>query len=197
MKKDYQEVINQYLDVQPVVINSNLVSAQNRIRYYWSNWKISQPKDKNIFFQDIINDDRKVNVARMQASKQDFITKTSLIDNFQFVTVSENKKSNTLTLLPKDNLVVFDCNDKHYLGITPKNIERYENSSENIKLCLDNYNKLKTNSEKCRFLLPEEAEQLQTVPIGYTDEVSKSERLKMLGNGWTVDVITHIFKEMN
>jgi len=43
---------------------------------------------------------------------------------------------------------------------------------------------------------PNECEKLQTVPNGYTDHVSNTQRYKMLGNGWTVDVIAHIFKNI-
>ncbi len=52
---------------------------------------------------------------------------------------------------------------------------------------------LDDNREYHRMLTPEECERLQTVPVGYTDSVSKTQRYKMLGNGWTVDVIAHIF----
>ena len=45
-----------------------------------------------------------------------------------------------------------------------------------------------------RKLTPTECERLQTVPDGYTDIVSNSQRYKMLGNGWTIEVISHIFK---
>ena len=48
--------------------------------------------------------------------------------------------------------------------------------------------------EKMRRLHPIECERLQGVPDNYTDNVSNTQRLKMLGNGWTVDVITHIFE---
>ena len=51
--------------------------------------------------------------------------------------------------------------------------------------------------EAHRMLTPTECEKLQTVPIGYTDCVAKTNRYKMLGNGWTVDVIAHIFKGLN
>ena len=44
-----------------------------------------------------------------------------------------------------------------------------------------------------RKLTPIECERLQTVPDNYTNHVSNSQRYKMLGNGWTVDVIAHIF----
>ena len=47
-----------------------------------------------------------------------------------------------------------------------------------------------------RKLTPLECERLQTVPDGYTDSVSNTQRYKMLGNGWTVDVVAHILKNM-
>lgn len=56
MKKEHRDVITQYMGVEPVCINSSLLSAQNRVRYYWANWNISQPKDKGIFLKDIIED---------------------------------------------------------------------------------------------------------------------------------------------
>jgi len=46
-------------------------------------------------------------------------------------------------------------------------------------------------------LTPLECERLQTVPDNYTKSVSNSQRYKMIGNGWTVDVIAHIFKGLN
>jgi len=52
---------------------------------------------------------------------------------------------------------------------------------------------LDDNRDAHRMLTPEECEKIQSVPLGYTDYVSKTQRYKMLGNGWTVDVISHIF----
>lgn len=54
MKKEYRDVISEYLGVEPVLINSALVSAQNRERYYWANWPITQPEDKGILLKDIV-----------------------------------------------------------------------------------------------------------------------------------------------
>jgi site-specific DNA-cytosine methylase len=51
-------------------------------------------------------------------------------------------------------------------------------------------------SEYLRRLTPRECEIIQTIPIGYTEGVSDTQRYKMLGNGWTVDVIAHILQEM-
>ena len=52
------------------------------------------------------------------------------------------------------------------------------------------------SDQKWRKLTPIECERLQTVPDNYTEGVSKTQRYRMLGNGWTVDVISHIFKNM-
>lgn len=54
MKKEYLDVITEYLGVEPVFINSALVSAQNRQRYYWANWDVTQPEDRGILLADII-----------------------------------------------------------------------------------------------------------------------------------------------
>ena len=50
--------------------------------------------------------------------------------------------------------------------------------------------------ENISYLTPIECERLQTVPDNYTNCVSDSKRMSMLGNGWTVDVIKHIFKNI-
>ena len=55
MKKEFEDVITQHMGVEPILINSNLVSAQNRKRLYWTNIpNIEQPEDKNIKMSDII-----------------------------------------------------------------------------------------------------------------------------------------------
>lgn len=54
MKKEYLDVISEQLGVEPVFINSALVSAQNRQRYYWANWEFGLPEDKGIVLNDIL-----------------------------------------------------------------------------------------------------------------------------------------------
>lgn len=54
MKKEYLAVISEKLGVEPICINSALVSAQNRVRYYWCNWHVEQPEDKGILLRDIL-----------------------------------------------------------------------------------------------------------------------------------------------
>jgi DNA (cytosine-5)-methyltransferase 3A len=58
MKKEYEDVITQYMGVNPIKINSSLVSAQTRKRLYWTNIpNITQPEDKGILLKDIIIND--------------------------------------------------------------------------------------------------------------------------------------------
>ena len=54
MKQEYQDVISKYLGVQPIAINSSLMSAQNRYRLYWCNWDVEQPDDQGILLKDIL-----------------------------------------------------------------------------------------------------------------------------------------------
>jgi site-specific DNA-cytosine methylase len=53
MKKEFQDIITEFMELPPVLINSSLVSAQNRQRNYWSNLQIESIKDKNLFLKDI------------------------------------------------------------------------------------------------------------------------------------------------
>ena len=53
-----------------------------------------------------------------------------------------------------------------------------------------------TDGKEMFYLNPEHAEELQTLPKGYTEGLSDNQRFKVIGNGWTVDVIAHLFKEL-
>ena len=54
MSKENRDIITNTLGVEPVLINSALVSAQQRKRLYWCNWEVTQPKDKGIYLKDIL-----------------------------------------------------------------------------------------------------------------------------------------------
>lgn len=78
------------------------------------------------------------------------------------------------------------------------NIQQLEHRDDNKTNCITSVQKdnLVVNSSNIRRLTPLECERLQTVPDNYTNHVSDSQRYKMLGNGWTVDVISHIFSHI-
>jgi site-specific DNA-cytosine methylase len=163
MKKEYQDVISSYLGVQPVLINSVLVSAQNRNRLYWTNIpNITQPDDKNIQLYHVLEKDNNFKAGRMvgrRLKNGKRCDHDKSIPIVQRIEINKNpNKSNCLTTVAKDNILV--------------------------------------NGDKFRYFTPLEYERLQTVPDNYTIGVSDSQRLKMLGNGWTVDVISHILKNI-
>lgn len=60
MKQEFQDIFSNMLGVQPVEINSALLSAQNRKRLYWTNWEFGQPEDKHIMLKDIVHEYSKV-----------------------------------------------------------------------------------------------------------------------------------------
>ena len=258
MKKEYQDVITEHLGVEPIEINSNLLSAQNRKRIYWTNIPgVSIPNDKGILLKDIVHENESIdtalngNYAEWFAKNAEFqlskkysslspdkaITMTarqyaSWNGNYWFEILSEYivPFDKTLQILDKEvqrgkvgyfrkdsqaNRVYY-IHDKaitltgeagggaakmgQYLFgcITPDRIEKRQNgqrfndgkkfytltAQDKHRVLIEGY---------IRKLTPIECERLQTVPDNYSAIVSKSQRYKMLGNGWTVDVIAHIF----
>jgi len=149
MKKEWLDIITEALGVEPIMINSSLVSAQNRVRYYWTNIpNVTIPEDRNISISDIIP-------GATGATKRNQVTKDGVKP---FLNIRKDNKSNCLV------------------------------SSYSKKL-----NAVVINGE-FRSLTPEECEIIQTLPEGYTDGISESQRYKAIGNGWTVDVIAHLFE---
>ena len=178
-KKEWTAIINEYMGIEPVRINSNLVSAQNRPRYYWTNFEISQPADKKIVLSDILerdNDWRPTSIVGRKINPKTMKREDSNPDvpYTQCLQVKKDKsKAGCLTTVQKDS-----CISKLEAG-------RYFD-------CFNNY----TQGVDWRYFTPIEYERLQTLPDGYTKAVSDNQRFKMMGNGWTVDVITHILNEM-
>ena len=168
MKQEWQDIISEYLGVKPIFINSRLVSAQERKRLYWTNIPIDKlPEDKNISFSDIVSDGgfsaamRGRRIDENSKCRNDYDTTIQLR---QYIECRSDNKTNCLTTVCKDNVVV-------------------KNKAPRRPLSECEY----------RYLTPNEYEALQTVPKDYTACVSDSQRRRQLGNGWTVDVIAHIF----
>ena len=151
-----RDTISHELGVEPIMINSALVSAQSRKRYYWTNIPITNTlEDKQIYFRDILCNDRLWKpLGKWVYSKWGNDIKLNGLKSI------DSPKSNTIT-----------TNKTH-----PR--QYYLNRDKTMY----------TN------LTPEEYEVLQTLPEGYTSSVSNTNRYKLVANGWTVDVIAHIFK---
>ena len=202
MKKEYQDVITKYLKVEPIEINSELVSGQHRKRLYWTNIpNIKQPKDKGILFKDVILKtavtERKKSRAVMANMQRTTHREYFLKNQSQMVFNKKELKK----LLLSDKAVKYMSRKvkggrthwdfKHHSDIiNEKSAAVVANFFKGVP-----YNVFKDRN--CiRYLHPVECERLQTLPDGYTEGVSNTQRYKMLGNGWTVDVIAHIFKKL-
>lgn len=161
MKKERVDIISEYLGVQPIEINSSLVSGQSRKRLYRTNIQgVTLPEDKGILLKDILeeNVDEKYYLTN---EKIEMIRKRGGYEN-PLDKMDGDKKGKCYTLTTH----------------TGK---------------MSNGLKLVSVGDRIRKLTPIECERLQTLPDNYTDGVNDSQRYIMLGNGWTVDVIAHIF----
>lgn len=181
MKVEYQGVISEMLGVEPICINSSLVSAQSRVRYYWTNIpNVTQPEDKHIYLKDIIEQ--------------------GIVDKDKSYCIDANywKGGNLKSYFEKHRRqLVFQINpDKSAGGKQPYMQDRvYHENGKSVALTASFSNRINVYSNlKVRKLTPIECERLQTLPDNYTEGVSNTQRYKALGNAWTVDVVAHIFK---
>ena len=204
MKKDYLEIISDHLGVKPVFINSALVSAQNRQRYYWANWHFDQPEDKGIVLADVLESDH-VDREKSHCLDANYFKGGNLKSYFEknrrqlvFKTVTFNERARGVT--EDDRGIRYNKGDKAKSGISELGRILKPNAAYADALTTPRMPKLALNSDvkklHYRKLTPIECERLQTVPDNYTNHVSNTQRYKMLGNGWTVDVIAHIFTEL-
>ena len=159
--KEATNTITEILGVKPISINSKLVSAQNRPRYYWTNIPdIKQPLDKGITTNDIFDysgvlvDECRVKWLNSGSGEKSI--------NRGFTRVNPYPKSGCLTALGHKKW------NENYL---------YKDGVY-------------------RYLSQTELEKLQTLPVGYTKILSYDEAYDCIGDGWTVDVIAHIFKNI-
>lgn len=210
MKREWEEVISGFLGVSPIMINSALVSAQNRKRNYWANWNFCQPNDKNIVLKDIleheVNDGWRLHGGASRGRyDQEKKVKQQIEDN-------GTSKSNCLTTVEKDTLLLVRGNtpvefreihgagqsigkrmEKSYtlLARDCKGLPRYECAMTVVVLGNE-----QNDHVFIRQFTPVERERLQTLPDNYTAICSKTQRLKQTGNCWTADVIAHIFNHL-
>jgi DNA-cytosine methyltransferase len=200
MKKEYQDIISKYLGVEPIEINSTLVSAQNRRRLYWTNIpNVKQPEDKGILLKEILEKDPK-NVTFMS-------------DKFTNRFLGYGKRATDINTLKSKCLSAREYEKNGRQGDCVVCFSTSGRASNGVEFRMSSNEKAHTVScggyssrsfsgvldlakLKLRKLTPIECERLQTLPDDYTEGVSNTQRYKMIGNGWTVDVIAHILKEL-
>ena len=189
MRKDYQDIISEYMGCNPIEINSALLSAQIRKRLYWTNIPvIGLPEDKKIFLKDILENevDEKYYIKnpKFGFSGLDMEGKGRTGGH-----ASQSKKHNY------DLVITHNLQKREAKGLGGKG---HLQKTDQKSYCLDTANGQAIEKDyRIRKLTPIECEKLQTVPDNYTNHVSDTQRYRMLGNGWTVDVIAWIFQFKN
>lgn len=203
MRKEHIKVINERLGLRPILINSSLVSAQNRKRLYWSNIRtrkeglfgevytdIPLPEDRGLVIKDILES----GVDAIYLIKDGFGQKVT-------------SKCRTLRVGGGSSPTKKHCWDIIELDKEPNSIfilQRargynqgggvFTKKSPTLTSCHWEQNNTLMDKRVIRRLTPTECARLQTIPDWYKWECSKTQQYKMLGNGWTVEVIKHIFK---
>lgn len=168
MKKESKKQIDKYLGVEGIVINSNLVSYQNRERLYWTNIpNVQLPEDRHISFQDYKETDP-------EECRKYKLNKTPSRIRMWNNGYGKNGKIKCCENITNAN--------KCYCLMVKQ--DRAPNSG------------LIECDDFCRYLTRKEIEQAQTLPIGYTDMLSYRQMQNVCGDGWTVDVIAHILSYM-
>lgn len=244
MKQIWKDIITEQVGVEPVLINSALVSAQNRKRLYWTNFPVSQPEDKGIMLEDIIENgevDRNKSYtidanyfkggnprSYFEDGKRQLVFGAAIRNQVtkrgveEQLNVRKDGKSNCVvpTHSNKLNGVYIPVNlylsDKEIEEVAKKKAAKtfasgksegsiqFPQALNRKSLCLlaggTTGNHRTTNviddNVGYRKLTPIECERLQTVEDNWTSMVSNTQRYKMLGNGWTIDVVAHIFTAM-
>lgn len=194
MRKEWEHTITKYMNVKPLKINSKLLSAQNRNRLYWTNIEgVEMPVDKKIMLSDIVED----------VELEDFTLRGNLKISNQFN--HDHKKlidvvngEVRIKQVCKLGYIVANENDGINLGY-PKSQTRRGRVIKGKSSCLDTLCKVGVyNNNSIRYFTMSELEKLQTLPTDYTkvEGVSDNARKKAIGNGWTIDVISHILSYM-
>lgn len=198
MKKDYRDIISSYLGVDCIEIDSNLLSAQNRKRLYWTNIEnIKQPKDKKIYLSKVLEKNvtqEKYLIKEESAIKQNIIKYRD--GQLAKQAVFTERRTEEAKRIRREYRAKYgrDFSPRRAKEMVPRTDDKCNCLTTSLTkehvLIDENYN--------LRKLTPTECERLQTVPDNYTKhiDISDTQRYKMLGNGWTISVIAHIFKNI-
>jgi DNA-cytosine methyltransferase len=186
MKNEWINIISSELKVKPILINSNLLSAQNRKRLYWTNIpKVEQPENINIQLKDILENN---------VDPKYFLNDENLIkykeQGLRCVSFTERRTEEAKKIRK-------EYKEKFGKDFCPRRmkelIPRTDNKSNCLTTFLTKEHIIIDKLSNIRYLTPLEFERLQTLPDNYTNYVSDKNRYKAIGNSWTVSIIFHIF----
>lgn len=177
-----REIVSDNLGVEPIMINSNLFSAQSRERYYWTNISINALPELNpTTIRDILEE------GDFLASKGSF---TPLYSHQS----RTGTKCVGALLTGKSTLRGYDGESPLRISNIRTNNRVYSIDSKHPTLISSNSGYILDGHP--RKLTRVEMERLQTLPDGYTSLLSDAQARKAIGNGWTVEVIKHILKPL-
>jgi len=171
MTEKWEDVISETLGVRPIVINSARVSAQNRKRLYWTNIPdITQPEDRGLLLRDILDS------GKVDREKALCITK-----RYEGFSGSQSYLRRRYFGKSMGQAVFENCEPSEQREMW-KADDRKEYDTIGI----------------IRSLTTRECEKLQTLPIGYVEDIigDNMKAKGVIGNGWTVDVIAHILSHI-
>lgn len=183
MPKEARDIITTMLGVEPIMIDANLVSAQDRKRLFWTNIPgVTLPKNKYIYLKDIVQLDVPFEVVqyrrgvwRKKASNQKSPTLTANMGtgghNVPFIHVLQTPR-----------------------GRNPGGVRAVNGKVPVLTSSSWVHNNKLVIGKNTRKFTTTECERLQCLPDDYTNAVSNSQRYKAIGNGFNVDVIAHILK---
>ncbi len=221
MRREFMRIISEYVGIFPVNINSNLVSAQNRDRCYWTNIiterqglfgdlysGVTQPKDRGVLLKDIL--EREVNEKYFMSSRGiDGLLRALKKQHKPNLIYNYNQKSSCVDTRIGAGVHYADYIVVAMRGRNPENTsdrrtgspteQRLEPKFDGKTNCITSVSKdnLLTNGDQLRRFTPTEVARLQTIPDWYIWKCSDTQQYKMLGNGWTVEVIKHILSFLN
>ena len=183
MKKDQQDLISELVGCQPIRINSKLVSGQLRNRLYWTNIEFDNViEDRNVSLQSILTEgytDRDKARCLLESDSRPSATPVKMFHRYYstgFTTLIFKSKEHYESCV--------DHYDSNFKSMSAKDIDGVMGDMD-----LSMYDGL-------RYMNKTELEACQTVPEGYTDSLTRNNAACLLGDGWTVDVIAHIFKNL-
>jgi len=220
MGEKWERVLTQAIGVNALHINSALVSAQNRKRIYFTNIGmeaaglfgypvsiIKKPKDRKILLKDILESevDEKYFLSEkaMKLLGDKIINKS--VSNEKSMTIDRSYykgvgiRCGDCRQIVKSDIDLIVHNTMPRSSTTGKGGTGHLSRNDGKTYCLDTGNTnavevREVKNSRIRRLTPLECMRLQTVNDNYKMPVSDSQKYKMLGNGWTIEVISHIFK---
>jgi len=221
MPKKDKDIITKEMGVEPVMFNASLVSAQSRKRLFWTNISFELPADRGILLKDILQPDAEVDERMVVKGKAYCMTATysgatekNSVERKQRTmvrlghigntdaqgnrvydpagkscTLSANggglgAKTGLYQISKREEDALRDVNDKARCMLS----SMYKGSQSNGMTLV--------NTGKIRKLTPIECERLMGLPDGYTEGVANTNRYKVLGNAFNVDVIAHILSSL-